>query len=167
MLPREESRLLKWHRSQGNCANSEGPVRMSLCRCSVWGQRPWRPRNCSWYSIKMWKPGDAELSCLFLKPQFLFLGLLHGRASSLCVSVLFTPQAFLSFGKNCCLAKKPWEALLRLLRNRKLLFAQSKQTHKLQGSHSVQMQSQEVLMWAEDTGTRAKNPFPAPSPLAT
>lgn len=26
------------------------------------------------------------------------------------VSVLFTPQAFLSFGQKCCLAEKPWEA---------------------------------------------------------
>lgn len=60
------------------------------------------------------------------------------------VSALFTPQAFLSFGKNCCLAEKPWEALLCLLRNRKSLFAQSKQIHKLQGSRSVQTQSQEV-----------------------
>lgn len=108
-----------------------------------------------------------KLNCpaCFSNPNSTFGGCSVGEPHP-CVSVLFTPQAFRSLGKNFCLAEKPWEALLRLLRNRKSLFAQSKQTHKLQGSSSVQMQSQEVLVWAGDMGTGAKNPFPSPFLLA-
>lgn len=127
----------KWPRRQGNGATSGGPVRTSQHRCSVCGQEPRSPRNCSWALIKTWELGEAEMSCLFLKPQLHFLGLLSGRASSLCLRSVY-PTSIRVFGKNCCLAEKPWEALLCLLRNRKSLFAQSKQTHKLQGSRSVQ-----------------------------
>ena len=114
-----------------------GSSQISQGRCSVCGQEPRSPRNCSWALIKTWVLGKLGCPVYFSTSNCTSWGCSVG-GPHLCVSVLFTPQAFLSFGKNCCLAEKPWEALLCLLRNRKSLFAQSKQTHKLQGSRSVQ-----------------------------
>lgn len=124
-------------------------------------QGPWSPRNRSRIPLKCGSWGKLKCPACFSKPSSTPWGCLVGRPHPR-ILVLFTPQAFLSFGKNCCLAEKPWEALLCLLRNRKSLFAQSKQTRKLQGSRPVQMQSQEVRVGAEDMETRAKNPCPSP-----
>lgn len=123
------------------------------------------PETALGIPLKCGSLGKLKCPACFSNPSSTSGGCLVGRPHPH-ILVLFTPQAFLSFGKNCCLAEKPWEALLCLLRNRKSLFAQSKQTHKLQGSRSVQMQSQEVHVGAEDMETRAKNPFPSPSLLA-
>lgn len=71
-------RAAKWHRSQENYANIGDPGRMSAQMQCVCGQRPGNPGECSGDSVKMWELEEAELSCLFLKPQFHFWGLLSG-----------------------------------------------------------------------------------------
>lgn len=151
-----EGRAAKWHRRQGiSYANSRGPVKMSQHRysvCGVCGQGPGVLGTALGIPLKCGSLGKLSCPPFPSNPNSASWGCSVGGPHPP-VSVLFTPQAFLSFGKNGCRAEKPWEALLCLLRNRKSLFAQSKQTHKLQGSLSVQMQSQEVCVGAEGMGT--------------
>ena len=82
-------RTAKWSRRWGIIVPTlGGPVRISQGRHSLCGQEPHSPRNCSWALIKTWVPREAEMFCLFIKPQLYFLGLLSG-GSHPCVSVLF------------------------------------------------------------------------------
>lgn len=115
---------------------SGGPVSFTVQMQFMWA-RLWSPKNCSWDFIKTWGVGEAEMPCLFLKPPLHFLGLLSGRASSPCLRSVY-PTCIPVVWLELLPGREAWEALLCLLRNRKSLFAQSKQTHKLQGSCSVQ-----------------------------
>lgn len=82
-------RAAKWPRKERNCTNSGGPVRISQCRCSVGGQGPRSPRNRSWALTETWELGEAEISCLLLKPQLHFFGRLGGRASFPCLRSVY------------------------------------------------------------------------------
>ena len=61
-------------------------MRISQGIHSLCGQQPHSPRKCSWALIKTWVPREAEMFCLFVKPQLYFLGLLSGWVSSQCLS---------------------------------------------------------------------------------
>ena len=105
------------------------------------------------------------MSYLFLNPQLHVLGLLSGRASSLCLRSVYPTSIPVVWWK--LLPGRETLGSFALSSKKQEVIICPKQTNSQTAgfTFSPKLQSQEVSVWAEDKAPQAKNPVPTLFPL--